>query len=421
MIKNKRVVFVSLFMVLVLVIAGCTGADNPDEGNMDSMDHENMDMNEKDENMGGMNNKGETNGAAQDGRTTAATKNVTRIAQDDPVKAAIETAQIVWPATSEANRPGTVLLGVTDNWATNLAAVTLIHHPNNGPLLYAGEDQIPEATMDEIERLNPIGSDTNNGVQVITVGDFADNVQQQLEDAGWKVDTITGSDPVELAAQLDAYYAKVADQLPTSVIVGAVESPDYTLPAANWIAHMPEPLLYVNRDGIPDATKEALAKRDGKANIYLLGPKEAVLANVEEQLGEYGKVTRISGPTPEENAIAFAKYKDKSSKFGWGITEPGHGLTFNLLSNPEAAIASAPFAHLGKHAPMLIMEQPNLSDTMMDYIASLQPSFKDDPTVGPYNHAFLIGSGDAIPFSTQGMIDQMLEIISEGGGGHGGH
>ncbi|GGE18950.1 hypothetical protein GCM10011571_21080 [Marinithermofilum abyssi] len=52
---------------------------------------------------------------------------------------------------------------------------------------------------------------------------------------------------------------------------------------------------------------------------------------------------------------------------------------------------------------------------------SLQPTFKDDPTVGPYNHAFVIGSEKTLSFTTQGMIDQMLEITRENGDGHGGH
>ena len=32
---------------------------------------------------------------------------------------------------------------------------------------------------------------------------------------------------------------------------------------------------------------------------------------MEKELSKYGKVTRISGETPVENSIAFAKFKDE--------------------------------------------------------------------------------------------------------------
>lgn len=33
---------------------------------------------------------------------------------------------------------------------------------------------------------------------------------------------------------------------------------------------------------------------------------------MEKELSKYGKVTRISGETPVENSIAFAKFKDEN-------------------------------------------------------------------------------------------------------------
>ncbi|OYD07874.1 ArsR family transcriptional regulator [Paludifilum halophilum] len=354
-------------------------------------------------------------------RLTTDTKNVTRIEQDDPIRVAVETSQTVWPSSHKGNRPGTVLLGVKGDWETHLAAATLIHHPNNGPLLYAEKDRIPEETMEEIQRLKPTGSRSNHGVQVILTGRFSDSVEQQLKDKGLKVDTVKGDNPADMAEKLDAYYAEASGEIPQSVIVGSVESPAFTLPAANWIAHMPEPLLYLKKDEVPEETADALKKRKNKANIYILGPESSVSASVEKDLEQYGEVKRISGPTPEENAIAFAKYKDEDTSFGWGVTEPGHGITLNRVSHTESAIASAPFAHLGKHAPMLLMEDESLSDALHTYLMSLRPTFKDDPTVGPYNHAYLIGSDEQITDKVQGEVDQLLEITSKDGEGHGGH
>lgn len=419
--RKQTYMAIGTILILTLIFTGCSMAGNNGDMHHGDMHHEGMkkEGSSSKGNMSMMDQK--VNKSGNQNRMTMDTKNVTRIGQDDPVKVAVETSQLIWPASHEGNRPDTVLLGVKGDWKTNLPAVTLVHHPNNGPLLYASKNSIPKETMDEIKRLNPKGSEKNHGIQVILVGDFSDSVRRQLENEGMKVDTVRGVNPADIATKLDAYYAKASGDLPQSVIVGSMDAPKYTLPAANWIAHMPEPLLYVGKDNVPKETIDALKKRKNKANIYILGPESVISASVEKELGQYGNVKRISGKTPEENSIAFAKYKDKSTKFGWGITEPGHGLTFNRMGNIESAIASAPFAHMGKHAPMLLLEKETLSEPMHKYLMSLQPTFKDDPTVGPYNHAFIIGSENTIPFTTQGMIDQMLEITSENGGGHGGH
>ena len=73
---------------------------------------------------------------------------------------------------------------------------------------------------------------------------------------------------------------------------------------------MPEPLLYVTKNEVPQATIEALKERKGKANIYVVGPESIISADVEKKLGEHGTVTRISGKDPVENSIAFAKFRD---------------------------------------------------------------------------------------------------------------
>lgn len=112
-----------------------------------------------------------------------------------------------------------------------------------------------------------------------------------------------------------------------------------------------------------------------------MGPETVISKEVEQQLRAYGKVTRISGKTPEENAIAFAKFKDNETQFGWGVTKLGHGLV--RLDNIDAAISSAAFAHFGKHAPMLVLQGTNLSQPLHQYLMSLQPKFEKEPTEGP--------------------------------------
>ncbi|MEF3309445.1 hypothetical protein PV433_11080 [Paenibacillus sp. GYB004] len=152
------------------------------------------------------------------------------------------------------------------------------------------------------------------------VGDLDPKVEEQVKALGYKTDKIAGGNPAAVAKAVDAYYTAVAKENPPSVIIGSMDSEEYTMPAVNWIAHMPEPLLYVKKDEVPQETVDALKTRGGKANIYLLGPESVISVKVQEQLGQFGKVVRIAGNDPYANAAAFAKYKDSATGFGWGIT-----------------------------------------------------------------------------------------------------
>lgn len=139
------------------------------------------------------------------------------------------------------------------------------------------------------------------------------------------------------------------------------------------------------------------------------------------ELGNYGNVTRIAGEDPVSNSIEFAKFRDENNSFGWGLTEPGHGVSFVSSKTPELAIAAAPFLHRGKHAPLIWLENGQVTEPVYNFLATIKPTFKDDPTTGPYNHGFVIGGQEAISFESQGIIDDKLEIVQEDGEVHGGY
>jgi len=350
-----------------------------------------------------------------------ASKNTTRINTNDPVEAAVLVSKTLWMATSEDNRPGGVVLANPDDWQVTLASADLIHHPNNGPVLFVKKDGIPEITLNELKRLNPKGAEMNNGIQVVLVGNLDKRVEDQAKELGFKTDKVTGENPAAVAKAIDAYYAKITKGYPHSVIIGSMENQEYTMPAVNWVSHMPESLLYVSKNDVPKETIDALKVREGNANIYILGPESVISVQVEKQLGQHGKVIRIAGTDPYENAIAFAKYKDPSTGFGWGITTPGHNFSFVNLDTPTLALAAAPFSHLGKHAPLLWTDRDSMPKSVMSYVMSVQPKYKESPTEGPYNHAWLTGNEDQLSMKAQGEIDSMLEIVSATGEGHGAH
>ncbi|MBM7096211.1 cell wall-binding repeat-containing protein [Bacillus sp. H-16] len=445
---RKKTAFISALLSLSVVVAACSDDhDGHDESmNNEDMDHgeehDDMEDNDHEEDMdeedmdhdddhaghgGGSREDVESeasqepdsmNENAEEGLMVENTKNVTRISEDDPVSFSILASQTIWPATHEQNQPGTVILAPVDSWQQSLAALTLVHHPNDGPVLYT-DGTVSDEVINEIERLQPKGN--SEGIEVMVMGDLPAEEMDKLD--GYSTEQITADDDAEFAMLIDEHYAEIVGHLPESVIVGSSddEAKLMTMTAGDWISHMDEPLLYVDADSIPDATAEALEKRDGEASIYVIGSEKEVSGEVEGELGEYGNVTRISGDSPAELSIAFASFKDEETGFGWGIEEPGHGLTFASTETPELAIPGSPLAHLGKHAPMIWLEEGELSQPVYDYLARLKPAFENDPTEGPYNHGYLFGSTDSVSFPVQGIIDERMEIVSLSWDDHGSH
>ncbi|WP_409978345.1 cell wall-binding repeat-containing protein [Anoxybacteroides tepidamans] len=416
-------------MLPVLIVTGCNNQNN-DHNQMNQgvkkMDGANMDMSANDKDKGNKTNEMEFakppnsfNRLASQNMIVTATKNVTRINTDDPIELSVMVSQTVWPATHKENQPGGIILVPVESWQIALASVDLIHHPNNGPVLFTKDQKIPDAVLKEINRLQPLG--TADGTQIMVMGNLEKSELNKLKN--FKLKQISETDPAAFAKEIDRFYSDIAGKTPQSVMIGSLEDKAklYTLIAANWIAHMEEPLLYVTGNDIPQPTKEALQQRKGKANIYLLGPESVISKKVENELTSFGTVVRIAGDTPVQQSVSFATYKDEKTKFGWGLNNPGHGVSFISTKTPELAIAAAPFSHLGKHAPLIWLENGALTTDVYEFLARLKPTFTVEPTEGPYNHAFLSGTFRSIPYQTQGIIDEKLEIVPATGKGRAAH
>jgi putative cell wall-binding protein len=426
--KNKLQLLFLFTLILTVFLVACS-KDN-DSTSHGSTDNNHTDM-KKEETKSEINSsKGvkdqfakaptEMNQYADQNLISFNTKNITRLNSSQPIEAAVLVSQTIFPATHKENQPGTVILVPLDNWQIGLASANLIHHPNNGPILFITNDGIPERTLNEIKRLNPLGN--SEGTQVLVMGAVNQLILDSLNQ--YKVEVMNETEPAKFAEEVDKNYADVSGgEFTKSVIVVSTdeEAKLFSLAAANWIAHMPEPVLYVSGDDIPDATKNALTKRNNP-NIYVLGPETIISKSVVSDLEKYGTVTRISGKDVISNSTEFAKYKDQATGFGWGLTEPGHGLSFISTESPELAIAAAPFSHLGKHAPIIWLDKGKVTEPIYQFMATIKPTFKEDPTTGPYNHGFIIGTQTDVPFTVQGILDDKLEIVQENGGSHGaGH
>ncbi|HEY8584016.1 MAG TPA: cell wall-binding repeat-containing protein, partial [Capillimicrobium sp.] len=252
------------------------------------------------------------------------------------------------------------------------------------------------------DALAPTGSGVLGQAQVIRVGSGLPQPD------GLKATTIEGTDPFELAAAVDRVATTAAGQPSGEVIVVGADDPAYAMPAAAWAAKSGDPVLFVERDSVPDATADAL-RRHEKPRILVLGGPEQVSEAAVEQLGELGTVTRVGGATPQQAAVNFARFGEEG--LGWGIVDPGHGLVFANPTQPASAGAAAPLSSSGSYGPLLLTDDTGaLTNPLVQFLLDIQPGYDSDPVRGVYNHGWLIGDERAITLATQSRIDALLEI-----------
>jgi len=331
-----------------------------------------------------------------------ATKNTTRVGGGDPVADAAAVARAVYPgAAGAASRPRAVVLADQRDWQAALAAAAFMSAPLHAPLLLSDGGSLPAASKDALDALAPSGATELNGAQVLRVGGAP-------APAGYRSTTIAGSDPSALAAAIDRLQSTVVGHASRAVAIASADDPAYAMPAAGWAAKTGNPLLFVHRDTIPGPTFAALQAHHAP-RIYLLAPPSVVGRGVERALRAIGPVTRISAPDPVSSAIAFARLRD--GLYGWGVTDPGHGLVFANASRTLDAAAAAPLSASGAYGPLLLIEDANVLPVPVGgYLLDIQPGYTQDPARGVYNHGWLIGDESAISLPVQSRIDSLLEI-----------
>jgi hypothetical protein len=349
--------------------------------------------------------KADDDEAAQDlGFPFTATKNTTRVGGGDPIADVAGVAGAVWPATSATTRPKAVVLVDKDNWQGGVAASVFSGTTIGAPVLLSDGGDLPAVTEDTLDRLDPKGSDLTKDAAVIRIG------SRPPEPGGRKTTTIDGDDIYELASEIDRVHAVSTGEPSDDVMIASGERAEYAMPAAAMAARAGDAVLFTEANELPQATADAL-KRHEKPDVFIVGPESVVGQEVEKKLKPLARrVQRVEGPTPVQNAIAFARFQ--SGGFGWGAEVPGQNFTLASTSRPLDAVGAASLATNGVFAPLLLTDDPDtLPRSLESYLLDVQPGFENDPRLSVFNHVWILGDEDTISVEEQGRLDEITALI----------
>jgi len=264
---------------------------------------------------------------------------------------------------------------------------------------------VPAPTAAALTALAPPGLDAAAGTQAFAVGKVA------VPD-GLKTTSFTGTDPADLADQIDQERAKITGEKdPEHLLVVSSSDSSLAMPAAAWAARSGDPILFADGDDVPEGTLNVI-KRHPNTPVFVLGPASAISDGALKKLGS---ATRVGAEDPVENAIEFAKFT--SGTFGWNINDPGHGFAIASTDRPLDAAAAAPLASTGgTPGPLLLTDDPaTVPPALQSFLSDTQPGFEDDPTRAVFNHVWIIGNPEAISVPFQVQVDQLTKLAPVSG------
>lgn len=187
-----------------------------------------------------------------------------------------------------------VVLARGDKFTDALAGVPLAHK-YNAPILLTKTERLPNAVMNEIERLGASKVVVLGGTQAVS-----DEVISSLEDEGLEVERISGATSSETAAMIANKVAPNGSN--KAIIVYGKNFPD-AISIASHAAIEGIPVLLADTNKLPNGTVKAISHLGVKESI-VVGGSQAISDEVMKKLP---KPMRVRGKDRYETNVEVAK------------------------------------------------------------------------------------------------------------------
>ena len=181
-------------------------------------------------------------------------------------------------AKTFGNRVDVVYVATGANYPDALAGAARAGF-NNGPVLLTQQDEIPDATLEAMQAINPYRVVILGGQSA--VGSAVASQLKSMTRSG-VLERVAGSDRYATAAELAAYYP---NGLSTVVVATGEVFPD-ALSGAARAGDKDGPVLLVSAEDVSWETRRALSQLDPK-NIIIVGGPGVISDAVEELLATY--------------------------------------------------------------------------------------------------------------------------------------
>lgn len=283
-----------------------------------------------------------------------------RLAGSDRIRTAIAVSESGFVSAD------TVVVASSRSYADALSASALAGAVR-GPILLVGPGAVPAHTLAEISRLGASDAYVVGGTGAVS-GETAGSLADALEGVVTRVWGTTRYDTA--AAVADELVARAGGAAPPRVhVVSGTGFADAlsVSPAAYAEA---APVLFANRDSVPDATIAAV-RRTGATRVLVTGGELAVTAAAEIALPG---VQRVAGADRYATCRLFAEWAESE-----GLLSRTAPVIATGVSYPDG-LAAGPLA--GARGSVLVLVSPGSVRSMGAWLADARSTMLRQTTVG---------------------------------------
>lgn len=303
-----------------------------------------------------------------------------RINGGDRIETAVAASQHGWDEADAA------ILVSADDFPDALSGTALAAE-RDAPVLLTGQDELSEATAEELERL---------GVEEVTILGGTGAVGSEVAD---DVTDLDGSPSVERLNGRDrwATAAAAADSLEDVeevILVAGDRFPDAMAAGALAAGEGNPPILLTNGDSLPDVTAQVLEEIAPQRGLVVGGESTVSETAFDEAADLIGDLDRVAGTNRYETSALVAELAEER------VDDPDAALLATGADFPDALAAGSLAARTG---------------ALLTLVSPTQPQDDNDQFLraraDQWNGSFVLGgsaalSDDAVEALTRSMADE---------------
>lgn len=196
----------------------------------------------------------------------------------------------------------TVTIASGESFPEGLAGAPLARK-HRGPLVLTPPESLPAPTRQEIARLRPSQAYVLGGTDKVSTA-----VEDELRSLGVdEVVRIAGQDQYGTAARIADELNDVGVSQSATAVITSGEDPEEAIAAGAYAAYTRVPVLLVQHDSIPEATRQALQEHNVTTTVVVGGLASISEAVIEELASAGHGPERVAGADPYGTSTALAK------------------------------------------------------------------------------------------------------------------
>lgn len=256
------------------------------------------------------------------------------------------------------------------------------------PVLLTGTKALPNATINEINQINP-----DKAIILGGTGSVSSNVESQLRSLGIEtVQRIGGKDRFAVSAGV---AEEMADYSDTAIIASGLNFPD-ALSASGMAGYAGMPILLVGTNTVPDSIQTFIKNHSDIKQFIIVGGPATVSDQVKtkiKQLRSGAVVERIGGLNRYQVSVNVANYGIENYDMDLSSLVVARGDLF-----PDALSGSPLAAFYG--APILLTTSTKLENNINNYLKQKQ---------GQTDFMYILGGTGSVSPTTEQQLSSFIK------------